>query len=221
MLLSVDYRFRLGDGTAGWVILAGDWDYSGADSVGLYRTGYFYLTNTLDGSLPRPFLFGPTQAGWLPLSGDWNSDGTDSIGVYNQSIWRLRNANSAGAVELGFNFGAREVGWIPVASYRGGSAPLMALASAANVHTNVVSEPTVVATQPTVLVITPEFTQEVSSAEVTPDPTSVPTLEASPEITVEPTIIVEPTIEVVTETPIPAEATIELQPEVTQASSEP
>jgi hypothetical protein len=43
-----------------------NWDASGWYSVGLYRNGYFYLTNHLDGSgLSRPFQFGPAQVGWI------------------------------------------------------------------------------------------------------------------------------------------------------------
>ena len=70
-----------------WVPLAGDWNGSGTDTVGLYdplgRT--FYLNNRTDGSITTvvsartPFA----DRSWLPVTGDWNGDGRDTSGLFN------------------------------------------------------------------------------------------------------------------------------------------
>jgi hypothetical protein len=213
-----DVSFIFGPRESGWTALAGDWDGSGAASVGLYREGMFYLTNAIDGSgLTRPFAFGPTQAGWIPLTGDWDADGITTVGLYRASVWRLRNNNSAGSSHLGFNFGPTEPGWQPLASYRGGMTPLMALAQAAESQPLNMAETAPAPTEPLP-------TQTPESVTLTPEPTSFaevtetvvspaePTL--NPEVTEAIFNTPEPTLEAATAIP---EATIEL----TAASSEP
>ncbi|MDQ7027594.1 MAG: hypothetical protein Q9P01_18575 [Anaerolineae bacterium] len=126
---AADYNFRMGIQVADWQAIAGDWDASGSDTVGIFRQGRFYLSNNLDGTgLGSPFQFGPIQSGWQAIAGDWNADGTMTIGLYNQSIWRLRNTNTAGGSDIGFNFGIQGTDWQLLASYRGGEQALAMMA---------------------------------------------------------------------------------------------
>jgi len=73
------------DANAGWQPLSGDWDYEGADSVGVYNTntGVWVLTNENASVTPTypAFTFGGT--GKAALAGDWDGDGGDSIGYYD------------------------------------------------------------------------------------------------------------------------------------------
>lgn len=69
----------------GWLPLAGNWNGSGGDEVGLYdavaRKSHFY---SLTGSvLQSPFIAPSAPATWRPLAGDWNGDGTSSVGLYD------------------------------------------------------------------------------------------------------------------------------------------
>jgi hypothetical protein len=61
-------------------IVAGDWARSGRDTIGVFRNGTFYLTN----SLTRPTTDLTVRYGDVgdrPLVGDWNGDKSDTVGV--------------------------------------------------------------------------------------------------------------------------------------------
>jgi hypothetical protein len=100
---SADIVFSYGPANSGMVPVAGDWDGSGRDGIGLYdpATSTFYLREStqLQGPSDKGYAdatlnYGVPQAGVLPIAGDWNGDGRDGIGLYNQSIstFFLRNA---------------------------------------------------------------------------------------------------------------------------------
>jgi hypothetical protein len=143
-----------------------------------------------------------------------------TIGLYSQSIWRLRNSNSQGSVDIGFNFGTQETGWQSLASYRGGqeavammaqsvvAAPLRIIPTPnSTLEVSVTEEVIVIATEtdivPTnVSEITPEATEP--AGEITP--TSVPTADATnlaTETVVSEEPVVEPTEEHMTATELP------------------
>ena len=93
-------------GLAGDYPVAGDWDGSGTDTIGIYRNGSFYLrnSNTL-GFADLVIAFG--LPGDQPVVGDWNGDGIDTIGIYRPSTgqFQLRNLNTSGPADMIFYLG--------------------------------------------------------------------------------------------------------------------
>ena len=92
---------------AGDLPVVGDWNGDGTDTIGLFRSGNWFLCNTLNGTVDLNFSFG--QGGDLPIVGDWNGDGIDTIGVVRPSggpllTWFLRNSNSGGLHDTTFSF---------------------------------------------------------------------------------------------------------------------
>lgn len=67
-------------GNPGDVPIAGDWNGSGADEIGVYRpaNSTFYLRHANGGY--SSFAFG--NRGDVPIIGNWNGTGADEIGVY-------------------------------------------------------------------------------------------------------------------------------------------
>jgi len=41
----------------------------------------------------------------MPIVGDWYGDGTDTPGIVRGNWWFLRNSNSGGIGEVGFQYG--------------------------------------------------------------------------------------------------------------------
>jgi hypothetical protein len=103
--------------------LAGDWNNSGTDSVGLLvtETGDFVLLNDLDGTAVTAFRLGDGRAmaagDRRPLAGDWDGDGDDTVGIYNTRVGRIRliNENRAGMTEISCVDTALAAGLRPVA----------------------------------------------------------------------------------------------------------
>jgi hypothetical protein len=104
--------------------VVGDWNGSGARSVGVFRpvgtslnpssAALWYLHNTnAAGNADIIFAYG--EAGDLPVAGDWTGSGTTTIGLYrpagsplNQTTtaqWLLRNSNAAGNPDISFFYG--------------------------------------------------------------------------------------------------------------------
>jgi parallel beta-helix repeat protein len=127
-----DIVFNYGPANSDLLPLAGDWDGSGRDGIGLYSqiTSTFYLRETthLQGSSDHgyadtTFNYGAPRAGLLPLAGDWNGDGRDGIGVYDQSmaIFYLRNTiqlqgpSDHGYADVTFMYGKPNALQLPVA----------------------------------------------------------------------------------------------------------
>lgn len=79
--------------------IVGDWDGDGVTTVGVYRAGTFYLTNTPFGEtteivlpLYTPPADDPTGSRSVPLAGDWDGDGKDSPGLrYDGAVFALWN----------------------------------------------------------------------------------------------------------------------------------
>jgi hypothetical protein len=127
-----DIIFNYGAANSGMLPLAGDWDGSGRDGIGLYSqaTSTFYLREStqIQGSNDHGYAdavlsYGAPQAGLLPIAGDWNGDGLDGIGLYDQSssTFFLRNAiqlqgpSDHGFSDINFMYGQANHLLMPVA----------------------------------------------------------------------------------------------------------
>ncbi len=79
-----------------------DWDGDGTDTVGVFNSGEWCLSNTP--ALPtacdiRIQAWG-ASLGDKPLVGDWNGNDTDTVGVYNAGEWCLSNAPSPSSCDI-------------------------------------------------------------------------------------------------------------------------
>ena len=118
-----DVVFSYGAPHSNMIPLAGDWDGSGRDGIGLYSpsTSTFYLREAtqLQGPNDKGFAdftlnYGVGGKGFLPVAGDWNADGRDGIGLYDQATatFLLRNAlqlqgpSDKGYADLVFTYGS-------------------------------------------------------------------------------------------------------------------
>ena len=127
-----DVAFTFGAAHSNMLPLAGDWDGSGSDGVGLYSqaTSTFYLRQTpqLQGAGDQGFAdatlnYGAGGKGLLPVAGDWNGDGRDGIGLYDPatSTFLLRNAiqlqgsSDKGYADLTFLYGKPGGSQLPLA----------------------------------------------------------------------------------------------------------
>jgi hypothetical protein len=112
-----DSVLRLGPGGSGLTPIAGDWDGSGVDAVGLYDSvsGRFHLRTGSGDAIS--FAFGSAGAGQVAVVGDWDGDGVDTIGVVDPDTYEfsLRNENSAGDADLVFRIQLGEPGARPLA----------------------------------------------------------------------------------------------------------
>ncbi|MFG1675451.1 hypothetical protein [Micromonospora sp. NPDC049282] len=92
-----DYEFKFGHGPSGDQPVAGNWDNTRGDSVGVFRpsTSTWYLTNGTT-STDYEFKFGHGPSGDQPVAGDWNNNGYDSVGVFRptNSTWYLTNGTT-------------------------------------------------------------------------------------------------------------------------------
>jgi surface antigen len=107
-------------GGYGMIPVVGDWDSSGADTIGAYlpasspgQSGTWFLrdSNTPGEASIPPFQYG--GYGMIPVVGDWDGNGTDTVGAYlpptvagESGTWFLRNSNSPGETDIApFPFG--------------------------------------------------------------------------------------------------------------------
>jgi hypothetical protein len=77
-------------GTSGDLPVVGDWDASGRQRIGVFRSGSWYLDTNGNGvldSADRVVQFG--QEGDLPVVGDWSGTGRASLGLYRQGTFIL------------------------------------------------------------------------------------------------------------------------------------
>jgi C1A family cysteine protease len=91
-----------------------------ASTIGIFRTGNFYLasSNTDGGGSVNAFNFG--MAGDVPVTGDWNADGTATVGIFRTGNFFLASSNIPGGGTVNaFNFGMD--GDVPVAGKWSGS----------------------------------------------------------------------------------------------------
>jgi len=84
----IDHVFHYGAG--GDMPIAGDWDGTGTDSIGVFRDGTWALDVDGDGRTSahdRVFQMG--EHGDRPVVGDFNGDGIDEIGLFRDGTWRI------------------------------------------------------------------------------------------------------------------------------------
>jgi hypothetical protein len=77
------------------------------DTIGVYKSGVFYLRNTNNtGGADITAFFGG-DASDLPVAGDWNGDGVDTVGVYRGStgVYFLSDSNTTPSVSYTLVFG--------------------------------------------------------------------------------------------------------------------
>jgi hypothetical protein len=59
----------------------GDWNGDGKDTIGVFRSGRWFLRNTnTTGVADQTFSYGLPDD--VPVVGDWNGDGTTTVGVF-------------------------------------------------------------------------------------------------------------------------------------------
>jgi uncharacterized lipoprotein YmbA len=93
---------------------------STTSTIGIFRTGNFYLasSNTNGGGTITAFNFGMT--GDVPITGDWNADGKTEAGIFRNGNFYLASSNTnGGGTVTAFNFGM--TGDVPVAGKWSGS----------------------------------------------------------------------------------------------------
>jgi hypothetical protein len=113
-----DEVFRYGRPGAGDLVLCGDWDGDGTDTVGVFRTSdnIWYLRNSnTAGNADATFRYGRPGLGDIPLVGDWNGDDADTPGVFrgDTNEWHLTN-NYGGDAQYRFRYGNPSLGDHPV-----------------------------------------------------------------------------------------------------------
>ncbi|HEX3872137.1 MAG TPA: SdrD B-like domain-containing protein, partial [Pirellulales bacterium] len=84
----IDHVFNYG-APGDWPI-AGAFNGSGIDTIGVFRDGKWHLDLNGDGRFQKTDLvvnFG--QPGDLPVIGDFNGDGIDELGVYRDGLWMI------------------------------------------------------------------------------------------------------------------------------------
>ena len=118
---SADVSFGYGDPSQGaqYVLVMGDWNADGVDTVGLYHkpSATWFLRNTnSEGVADLTIGFGVPGSAWTPVVGDWNGDGADTIGLYDPAtgMFYLRNSHTTGIADVAFPFGATNSGWTPL-----------------------------------------------------------------------------------------------------------
>ncbi len=125
--LGSDYGLFMIEAMSDWLPIAGNWNGTGGDGVGIYNTitGAQFLANDAAQSLPATFLgadyglfMSPDGADYYPITGDWEGTGADGTGIWNIAGGAFFLANDATGAALGF-LGADISMYI-----EGGSSPL-------------------------------------------------------------------------------------------------
>lgn len=91
----------------GDMVILGDWNGDGIDTVGVFRNGQFLLRDSNASGSPVAYTFNLGMAGDIPVAGDWDGNGSDSVGVFRPAQGRffLRNALSTGPVDYSIMLG--------------------------------------------------------------------------------------------------------------------
>jgi hypothetical protein len=116
---AADQTVYYGAPGANWVLIVGDWDGTGTDTLGLYdpEASVFYLANSASGAADLIVAFGVPGAGWTPIAGDWNGDGQTTFGLYDpqNSVFYLTDSLASGVADRTVPYGAPGAGWTPLA----------------------------------------------------------------------------------------------------------
>jgi parallel beta-helix repeat protein len=137
-----DVVFNYGAPKSGMLPVAGDWDGSGRDGIGLYSqaTSTFYLRESTQFQGPSDhgyadivFNYGAPHSRMLPVAGDWDGSGQDGIGLYSQatSMFYLRESthlqgpSDQGFADRSFMYGSANGNQLPlVGSWTSGVGPV-------------------------------------------------------------------------------------------------
>ena len=106
-----DTKFNFGQ--AGDVPVSGHWSGAGSDTVGVFRTGTFFLagSNVNGGGTVNAFNYGMSTD--VPVAGDWSGTGTTTVGIFRSGLWALASSNVAGGGTVQYiTFG--QAGDVPV-----------------------------------------------------------------------------------------------------------
>jgi murein DD-endopeptidase MepM/ murein hydrolase activator NlpD/uncharacterized protein YgiM (DUF1202 family) len=86
------------------VVLVGDWDGDGKDTLAVRRGSTYYLTNgTTGGDAEVVLTYG--RPGDVVLVGDWDGDGKDSLAVRRGKQYLLTNGTTGGQADTTFFYG--------------------------------------------------------------------------------------------------------------------
>lgn len=91
-------------GQPGDIPVAGDWTFTGAKRVGVFRNGLWILDANGDGVLDagdKVVVFG--QAGDIPIVGDWTGTGTIKLGLYRAGVFILDLSGHLSGVPTGLS----------------------------------------------------------------------------------------------------------------------
>jgi hypothetical protein len=118
-----DKAYNFGWPATGVTPVVGDWSGTGADKIGIYYNGFWYLdylgNGIWDGGVnDKAYTFGWAAAGVTPLVGDWNGDGRKKIGIYYNGLWYL-DYDGNGVWDGGVNDKAYSFGWSGVTPLTG------------------------------------------------------------------------------------------------------
>ena len=111
-----DIQFQFGPTNSTLLPVAGDWNGSGVDQVGLYdqTTGTFHLREVSGTSVTDvAFVYGPANNHLLPIAGKWTPGATEAtIGLYSpsDSLFFLRDSNTTGIADNTFLYGPANSG---------------------------------------------------------------------------------------------------------------
>ncbi len=90
-------------GNPGDVVISGDWDCDGVETLGLYRrsTGFVYLRNSnTEGPGDVSFFFG--NPGDIPVAGNFDGKGCDTVSIFRPSEGRFYISNRPPANGVAF-----------------------------------------------------------------------------------------------------------------------
>ena len=104
-----DIVIRFGDLTD--IIIIGDWNKDGKDTIGVYRpaSGTFWLTNDfVSGNAEIQYQFGKISNTMIPFAGDFNGKGYDTGNLYDSSTgtFYIRNTNVGGYADITTIYGS-------------------------------------------------------------------------------------------------------------------
>lgn len=86
------------------VVLVGDWDGNGSDTLAVRRGNQYHLKNTHTGGVANVmFTYGTATDG--VLVGDWDGDGVDTLALRRGNRYYLKNSHSGGNADVTFTYG--------------------------------------------------------------------------------------------------------------------
>jgi hypothetical protein len=99
---SANTVFSYGD--PGDVVLVGDWNGNGTDTLMVRRGNTFHVRNSnSSGSSDGAFVYG--DRGDVVLAGDWDGDGTDTLAVRRGNTFHVKNSVTTGVADRVFSYG--------------------------------------------------------------------------------------------------------------------